>query len=135
MNKWLVLAGAYVLLGGVSGCGGDPHADLVKRMIAEIDKAADILEEIKNAKDPTEAAKNEAKELQKVGEKLKELKAQVEALKEPLDPEDKERLAEEYRAKFQKAMDRASKAWDSVKDIKGVRRELKDALGNFGFPG
>jgi cysteinyl-tRNA synthetase len=140
MKKWLVLAGAAFLLGGVSGCGGDPNADLVKRMIEEMNKAADTLEEIQHAKDPVEAAKTRAKELEEAGKKLQELKAQADTLKEPPDSEEKKRLAEEYREKFDKAVERASKAWDTIEKMpqyKAIRKALTDkgALANFGFTG
>jgi hypothetical protein len=137
MKKWLVLAGAFFLLGGSSGCAGDPHGELVKRMIAEVNKAADSLEEIDHAKDKVEAAKAQAKTLRDVGQKLIELKVQADALKEPLDSAEKKRLADDYEQQFKKALDRVSLAWDKIKGNKGVRDTLKKehVLDYFGFNG
>ncbi len=136
MRRWLVLAGAFFWLGSVSGCGGESHDKLVQDMIKTLDRATESLEKIRDAKDPVDEAKRQKEALRKAGEELQQLRNRAENLKEPLDPEEKERLAAAYKEKFDAALKKATDTWKQIEHMpkgKQIRRELEDALANFGF--
>lgn len=133
MKRGLVLTGAFLLLGSVSGCGGESHDKLVEEMINAINRANQALVKIRDAKDKEAEARIQKDEIRKAGEELRDLKSRAENLRDPLDPEEKERLAEKYQKRFNEAVNEASKTWDELKKNEKVRDILKDTLANFGL--
>jgi hypothetical protein len=93
MKKAVAWAGVFVLVFGVSGCGGSSEAEnLVKEQIQLVNDLADAME----AKDM-----NKILELQK---KQEELQKKIEAMK--LSPAEDKRLEEKYKGDLEKAMQR-----------------------------
>ncbi len=139
LRKVLVLGSALFLLCGVSGCGSDSRDKLITEMIEVLDHASGAMSKIKGDsktnKTPKDTMNMVIKTLEKDGKTFRDLTRRSEALGEHLDSEEKVRLAKEYQKKFQAAVDNASKQWDRIKKIKGVKKELEDskALEDFGY--
>jgi hypothetical protein len=139
VKKAFVLGSALFLLCGVSGCGGDSHDKLIKEMIEVLDDASAAMAKIKGDSKENKTSKDTMNAvvdtLKKDGKKFKRLTRQSEDLGEHLDSEEKDRLKKEYHKKFQEAVANASKQWDRIKKIKGVKKELEDrkALEDFGY--
>jgi len=139
VKKALVLGSALFLLCGVSGCGGDSHDKLIKEMIEVLDNASAAMAKIKGDSKENKTSKETMNDvvgtLRKAGKKFKRLTHESEALGERLSTEEKARLDKEYREKFREAEANASKQWDRIKKIKGVKKELEDrkALEDFGY--
>jgi hypothetical protein len=139
VKKALVLGSALFLLCGVSGCGGDSHDKLIKEMIEVLDDASAAMAKIKGDSKENKTSKETmnavVETLRKDGKKFKRLTRESEALGERLSTEEKARLEKEYREKFREADANASKQWDRIKKIKGVKKELEDrkALEDFGY--
>jgi hypothetical protein len=131
MKRLIVLAGAFVLVCGVSGCGGDTHESVIKDTIDVLKKTARELRNIRKAAEPKkgddvaarkkrvlEAAESSAKELRKLGEQLQDLNRRAVALKDTLSKDEKARIDKAWKDKFQEAVKEVNDAWEQLKKLK-----------------
>jgi hypothetical protein len=157
MKKLVVLGGTFLLLCGMSGCGGDSHNDLIEQMIEQVNGTRNELREIirkgnvqkgdnlaKVAKNVRDQADKSAPELEKYGKKLQELTKRADALRTTMTREDKEQLTKKWKDKFQKALKDTTSAWNELKTLKVGDEEVgkevveslrtKGALDAFNLP-
>jgi hypothetical protein len=118
MKKAIVVAGAFLLLGGLSGCRGssDPEADLQEH-INIWNETADVLNTIKD-QESLEKARGKLKEL---GQRDTEINRRLAAAKKDLSEEAKQRFEQKYAKQLQEAVVRLNAAWLQASKVPGAK--------------
>jgi hypothetical protein len=125
--KSLLSVGVLILFISSAPAGGEPsHEDVVKQMLAGLDKITMSLTTITN-EESAEAAKPE---LRKAAKGWIELRAKVEKLPPP-PREEKERLDKEYKEKLVTARKKLNAEKIRVENIPGGAEALKEIRGVF----
>jgi len=128
--KSLLSVGGLVLFISIAPAGGEPsHEDVVKQMLAGLDKITMTLTTITN-EESAEAAKPE---LRKAAKEWVELRAKVEKLPPP-PREEKERLEKEYKEKLVTARKKLVAEQIRVQNIPGGPEALKEIRGVLAKP-
>jgi len=123
--KSLLSVGGLVLFISMAPAGGEPsHEDIVKQMLAGLDKITMSLTTITN-EESAEAAKPE---LRKAAKEWVELRAKVEKLPPP-PREEKDRLDKEYKEKLVTARKKLVAEQIRVQNIPGGPEALKEIRG------
>jgi hypothetical protein len=120
--KTLLSVGVLVLFISLAPAGGEPsHEDVIKQMLAGLDKITMSLTTITN-EESAEAAKPE---LRKAAKEWVELRAKVEKLPPP-PREEKDRLDKEYKEKLVTARKKLVAEQIRVQNIPGGPEALKE---------
>jgi hypothetical protein len=128
--KNLLSVGVFVLSISMAPAGGEPsHEDVVKQMLAGLDKITMTLTTITN-EESAEAAKPG---LSKAAKEWVELRAKVEKLPPP-PREEKERLEKEYKQKLETARKKLVAEQIRVQNIPGGPEALKEIRGVLAKP-
>src|SRR5262249_32604223 len=128
--KSLLSVGVLVFFISIAPAGGEPsHEDVVKQMLAGVDKITMSLTNITN-EESAEAAKPE---LRKAAKEWIELRAKVEKLPPP-PREEKDRLDKEYKDKLVAARKKLVAEQIRVQNIPGGPEALKEIRGVLAKP-
>lgn len=113
---------AVFILIGLAAAGGEPtHDDVIKRMLATLDKITTTLASINN-QESADAAKPE---LHKSGKEWLAVRAQAEKLPPP-SRQQKHRLEKEFKGKLEAAQKKLAGEVIRVKNIPGGSEALKE---------
>lgn len=137
MRKMIVLAGTFLLLCGVSGCGGESHDTVIKDTIDVLKQTARELKSIREAakkgkdeavskrkKRVLDKAEKSANELRELGTKLQDLNKKALALRDTLSMDERARIGKEWNAKYKEAVEDLNKEWEALEKLKIGTQEV-----------
>lgn len=151
MRRFFVLAGTILLLGSMSGCGGDQRDFYIGRIVAILEETRAVFDEVKtelkktvddrkkDGKSITDAnirdviGKLEARDqtggvvnrLKSLGERLQFVKERLEVLREQTTDEQRKRFADNYKSKLPPALESLD---DAQRQLDTVLKEADELI-------